>query len=120
LDSYLVKNDRGDVNRENRDFDDTYWRERNDMAYEDRSILRYLPALEAEMAALKSLPGIAALHEEACALHRAKRDRLLTQPDYISMRDQLKRAGTMSPKEEDLVRALGIAPLPSPYAGSLR
>ncbi|WP_407492715.1 glycosyltransferase family 2 protein [Pseudooceanicola sp. MF1-13] len=116
LDSYLVKNDRGDVNRENRDFDDTYWRERNDMAFEDRSILRYLPALEAEMAALKSLPGIAELHEQACELHRAKRDRLLAQPDYISMRDQLKRAGTMCPKEEDLVKSLGIAPLPSPYA----
>ena len=33
LDSYLVKNDRGDVNRENRAFDDTYWRERNDPAW---------------------------------------------------------------------------------------
>lgn len=43
LDSYLVKNDRGDVNRENRAFDDTYWRERNDAAWEDTSIQKYLP-----------------------------------------------------------------------------
>lgn len=43
LDSYLVKNDRGDVNREHRNFDDSYWRERNDDAYEDLSIQRYLP-----------------------------------------------------------------------------
>ena len=41
------------MNRENRDFDDTYWRERNDPAWEDTSIQRYLPALEV---ALEELP----------------------------------------------------------------
>ncbi|HGG04027.1 MAG TPA: glycosyltransferase family 2 protein, partial [Aliiroseovarius sp.] len=52
LDSYLVKNDRGDVNRENRTFDDSYWRERNDPAFHDVSIQKYLPRLRAEMKAL--------------------------------------------------------------------
>jgi hypothetical protein len=115
LDSYLVKNDRGDVNRENRAFDDTYWRERNDIAHEDRSILRYLPALEAEIARLKVLPGIAALHDEACELHRAKRDALLALPEYRAMRDQLKKAGTLCPAEEALLVSLGLTPPPSPY-----
>ncbi|WP_375173452.1 glycosyltransferase family 2 protein [Pseudooceanicola sp.] len=116
LDSYLVKNDRGDVNRENRAFDDSYWRERNDVAYEDRSILRYLPALEREIAALKALPGVSALHEEACDLHRAKRNALLAQPEYRAMRDQLKQAGTLCPAEEALLVSLGLTPPPSPFA----
>lgn len=119
LDSYLVKNDRGDVNRENRHFDDTYWRERNDIAHEDRSILRYLPALEAEIAALKSLPGIGALHHEACDLHRAKRDALLAQPDYIAMKEQLMRLGTLCPAEEALLLSLGAKVAPSPFAGRI-
>ncbi len=63
LDSYLVKNDRGDVNRENRAFDLTYWRERNDAAYEDRSIQRYLPDLKQALSALKADPEIKAAHE---------------------------------------------------------
>jgi hypothetical protein len=77
LDSYLVKNDRGDVNRENRAFDDTYWRERNDAAVDDTSIQRYLPQLEAEMARLRADPVIDALHLECVGLHRARRDALL-------------------------------------------
>lgn len=115
LDSYLVKNDRGDVNREFRAFDDTYWRERNDVAHEDRSIHRYLPRLRAEIAALKALPGIAALHDEACARHRGKRDELLAQEDYRAMKAQLMAAGTLCPDEEALLASLGLPLPPSPY-----
>ena len=111
LDSYLVKNDRGDVNRENRDFDDTYWRERNDGAMEDRTILRMLPRLEAEIAALKSLPGIADLHDEAVALHRAKRDELLAQEAYRAMQAQLRAASTLPPEEDELLRKIGDKPV---------
>ncbi len=109
LDSYLVKNDRGDVNRENRDFDDTYWRERNDPAYEDRSILRHLPALKAEMERLKD-PEITALHDECVRLHRAKRDALMDQPAYQAMRAQLQAAPTIPPLEEAFLLDLGLAP----------
>jgi hypothetical protein len=108
LDSYLVKNDRGDVNRENRAFDDTYWRERNDAAIEDTSIQRYLPALEAEMARLRADPVIDALHLDAVALHMAKRDALLEQPAYQEMRAQLRAASTLPPQEEALLRELGL------------
>ncbi len=92
LDSYLVKNDRGDVNREHRAFDDTYWRERNDNAYFDDSILRYEEDLRAEMDRLKALPGVGALHDEAVALHLSKRDALLAQDTYQKMRAQLRNA----------------------------
>lgn len=115
LDSYLVKNDRGDVNREHRAFDDTYWRERNDVAHEDRSILRYLPALNREIETLKALPGIGALHEEACRLHRAKLDALLAKPDYRAMKRQLMAAGTLCPAEEALLTSIGVSLPPSPY-----
>ncbi len=109
LDSYLVKNDRGDVNRENRDFDDTYWRERNDPAWQDLSIRRYLPDLEQALAELKSDPEIAALHDEACALHRAKRDEFLQRPAYRAMREQLKAASKLPTEEEKMIAALGLA-----------
>ena len=108
LDSYLVKNDRGDVNRENRAFDDTYWRERNDPAIEDTSIHRYLPALEAEMARLRADPEIDALHLDCVALHRARRDALLAQPAYRDMQAQLRAASTLPPQEEALLRELGL------------
>ncbi|NNE52378.1 MAG: glycosyltransferase family 2 protein [Sulfitobacter sp.] len=108
LDSYLVKNDRGDVNREHRAFDDAYWRARNDPAWKDDSILRYLPPLEEEMARLKALPGVGALHEEAVALHRAKRDQLLAQDSYREMRNALLSASRFSVAEATLRAELGL------------
>lgn len=111
LDSYLVKNDRGDVNRENRDFDDTYWRERNDDATEDHTIQRMLPRLEDEMTRLKGLPGVAELHEQAVFLHRAKLSELLEQETYRAMQTQLRTASTLPPEEEALLQELGPKPV---------
>lgn len=107
LDSYLVKNDRGDVNRENRAFDDTYWRERNDPAYEDRSILRYLPALTEALAALKADPEIAALHDACCTAHRARAKALRAQPEYEQMAAHLKALPPYPPEEWALMQILG-------------
>ncbi len=109
LDSYLVKNDRGDVNRENRHFDDTYWRERNDNAFQDTSIQRYLPALKKEIAALKKDPEIAALHAEAVALHRATLTRLMADPGYVALRDRLASLPTLPPQELKLIADLELA-----------
>lgn len=108
LDSYLVKNDRGDVNREHRAFDDSYWRDRNDAAWRDESILRYLPALKKEMARLAALPGIADLHAAAVAAHRARRDVLLTDPAYREMRDQLRAASPYCAAEANLREEIGL------------
>lgn len=111
LDSYLVKNDRGDVNRENRAFDDTYWRERNDAAWEDTSIQKYLAPLRKEMAALMADAEIATLHAEAVAAHIAKRDALLAQPEYQQMQAQLRVASKLPPQEQALIEALGLEPV---------
>ena len=108
LDSYLVKNDRGDVNREGRAFDDTYWRERNDPAFEDRSIQRHLPSLETALGEMKAGP-LGALHDEAVRRHRAKRDTLLAQPAYAEMRAHLKALPALPPGELELMRELGMA-----------
>ncbi len=113
LDSYLVKNDRGDVNRENRDFDDTYWRERNDPAWQDTSIHRYLPAVQERIAALKSQGNVGALHEACVAAHVARRDALLESPRYRAMRAQLLSASKLPPQEESMLRDLGLLENPS-------
>jgi hypothetical protein len=108
LDRYLVKNDRGDVNRENRAFDDTYWRERNDSTWEDRSILRLLPDLKAALAGMKSDPEIARLHDACVAAHLAQLDALLAQPAYQAMRAQLQKASPLPPQEEAMLMRLGL------------
>lgn len=111
LDSYLVKNDRGDVNRENRAFDDTYWRERNDPAWQDTSIQRYLPALKRAIAALKSNPEIAALHAACVTAHIAKCDALMALDEYQQMYAKLTTAPALPPQEETMLRDLGLWPL---------
>ncbi|SFU05352.1 glycosyltransferase family 2 protein [Sedimentitalea nanhaiensis] len=108
LDSYLVKNDRGDVNRDNRAFDDVYWRERNDPAFKDLSIRRYLPALTQALADLKSDPEIAALHDLTVQRHTARRDALLQSPAYRRMRQHLLAASKLPPQEEAMLVELGL------------
>lgn len=108
LDSYLVKNDRGDVNREHRAFDDSYWRERNDPAFEDLSIQRYLPELTAALEVLKADHEIAERHANCVRLHCEKRDALLAQPSYQDMRAQLLATSTLPPQEEALLEDLGL------------
>ncbi len=109
LDSYLVKNDRGDVNREHRAFDETYWRERNDSAFFDDSILRYEGPLRDEIDQLKALPGVRDLHDEAVQLHVTKRDALLTQESYRQMQDQLRRTSPYAATEAAIREEIGYA-----------
>lgn len=113
LDSYLVKNDRGDVNREHRAFDDSYWRERNDTALLDESILRYLPSLKAEIAWLRDLPGIGAQHDACAELHRQKIAKLRADPEFANLRVQLQQTPGISPAEAETI-ALFKEGLPAP------
>ena len=107
LDSYLVKNDRGDVNREGRVFDDAYWKERNDGGWEDQSIRRHLPALEALLAEMKAGP-LGDLHRTCVERHRARLDALLSQPSYAAMRDHLRALPPLPPGEAEMMAELGI------------
>ncbi len=113
LESYLVKNARGDVNRAHRSFDDSYWRERNDDAWQEESILRYRERLLAELDRLGALPGIAALHRETVRRHRARIRELLEQPFYRELRARLSALPTIPPPEARLIGRLerGLEPL---------
>jgi len=106
LDSYLVKNDRGDVNREHRNFDDLYWRERNDDAYQDKSIQRHLPALSKEIDALKADKRIAELHAASVRKHRATLKRLMGTPAFVDLRKSLESLDKMMPAERRLIEEL--------------
>ena len=92
LDSYLVKSERGDVNRVHRHFRLKYWVERNDDSVEEASILSRLPALEAEMAVLKALPGVAEAHAACVAHHQDAIVRLNADPVYAALRAELVEA----------------------------
>ncbi|WP_281825413.1 glycosyltransferase family 2 protein [Jannaschia rubra] len=70
--SFLVKRDRGRVNHVARDQGLGYWFRMNNNAEHDTSIRRMLPALEAELARLRALPGVAAQHNACVAAHRAR------------------------------------------------
>ena len=109
LDSYLVKNDRGDVNRENRSFDDTYWRERNDPAWCDDSILRHLPALEQALDQMKADPRIRALHDDSVARHAARAAQLRADPGMAALAQALRAAPALPPGEPELMRRLGLS-----------
>lgn len=93
LASYVVKSDRGDVNRENRSFDDGYWHDRNDASHRDARILKYLPELYREMDALRALPGVGDWHDRAVAAHAARFRALMEMDAYRDLFDRL------SPKE---------------------
>lgn len=113
LESYLVKSDRGDANRDYRFFDDSYWRERNDGAYHDTSIQRHMAALEQEIASLKALPGIQDLHDQCVALHRQKSANLMAQADFATLFQSLRDAPSLPPVELALIERFktGLEPL---------
>lgn len=106
LESYLVKCDRGDVNRENRAFDLAYWRERNDQGVHDPIMMKHQKSLEAEIARLKSLAGVGEAHEAAVMAHSARIAELLKDPAYRELAKALKAAPTMPQAEADLLEWL--------------
>lgn len=110
LDSYLLKIDRGDVNRAHRAFDDGYWRARNDPAWQDLSIRRRLPQLHEALARLKADPEIAALHRDAVAWHHARIAQLRTDPATEALRRALAAAPLLPPDEAALIARLGLKP----------
>jgi hypothetical protein len=106
LDSYLVKLDRGDVNRDGRAFDLDYWRARNDGGCEDRSIQRHLPRTLAEIDRLRVDPEIDRLHRLCVDRHRARAAEMRArEPDLVAA---LMAAPTVPVAEEAALRTLGL------------
>ncbi|MEM7631038.1 MAG: glycosyltransferase family 2 protein [Pseudomonadota bacterium] len=97
--SFLVKRQRGKVNRTKRDQGLAYWFRMNLNAVEDRTVHRIAPRVRAEKDRLLALPGVADAHRQAVAWHRAQIATLLQDPEYAT----LYRAIT-SPRQENLSR----------------
>ncbi|SFQ96856.1 glycosyltransferase family 2 protein [Poseidonocella sedimentorum] len=106
LDSYIVKTDRGDVNRAGRAFETEYWQDRNDGAREDRAMLSLQPRLLAAMAALKARGRIGACHDAAVAAHRALCDRLMADPEVAALARALRAAPELTRPELALLERL--------------
>ncbi|MEO8531070.1 MAG: glycosyltransferase family 2 protein, partial [Deltaproteobacteria bacterium] len=70
--SFLVKRQRGRALHVNRSIGRNYWIRNDWNDYLDDSILRNVPRMKAELARLKALKGIQALHESAVARHIEK------------------------------------------------
>ena len=78
--SFIVKSERGLPNRSVKQIDLHYWVERNFNILHNPAALALQPALAAEIATLKALPGVQALHDAACRWHQDKLQALLRQP----------------------------------------
>lgn len=72
VESFLVKTARGLANRQGKSLDLAYWVERNFNTQENHAILVWQEALAQEIAMLRTLPGIEALHLAACDWHRTR------------------------------------------------
>ncbi|MFN4153578.1 MAG: glycosyltransferase family 2 protein [Paracoccaceae bacterium] len=83
VESFIVKADRGLANRRVKRIDLSYWVERNFNAIENSAITLWSAALAGEMAALRSLPGVGALHQQGCDWHRRRcADLIRTEEGY--------------------------------------
>ena len=87
--SFLVKRDRGRVNHVERDQGLAYWFRMNHNATTDASIQTRLPAFEAELAALKADPQIAAQHDACVAAHKARIAELMGCDDYRALYEEI-------------------------------
>jgi hypothetical protein len=87
--SFLVKRDRGRVNHVDRDQGLNYWFRMNHNAVAERSVMRMIPALQAEFDRLLADPDIRAAHATAVAAHRAKIAELIAVPANRRFFDEL-------------------------------
>ncbi|MEO0916764.1 MAG: glycosyltransferase family 2 protein, partial [Pseudomonadota bacterium] len=83
--SFLVKQQRGKVNRTQRDQGLPYWFRMNLNATKDQSIQRIAARARSERAKLLSLPGVAKAHEGAIAWHRTQIATLLKDREYAEL-----------------------------------
>ncbi len=83
--SFLIKRQRGKVNRTRREQGLAYWFRMNHNAEEDRSISKLASRVAAEKAALLALPGVREAHDTAVAWHRDRAAMLRTEPEYAAL-----------------------------------
>ncbi|WBU63670.1 glycosyltransferase family 2 protein [Paracoccus aerodenitrificans] len=87
--SFIVKSERGLPNHREKRVDLTYWIERNFNTQENTAALRFIPQLEQRIAVLKSLPGVAELHDISVAWHKQRFRDLIATPEGYSLYCQI-------------------------------
>lgn len=107
--SFLVKTARGLANRQGKALDLAYWVDRNFNTQENRAILVWQEALAQEIAALRALPGIEALHLAACDWHRKRAGQIMRTPEGHRLFCQcLHAAGSAALPRDLALRLYGI------------
>jgi len=88
--SFLVKRERGRINHVDQDQGQYYWSRRNYSTETDTRAVQFMATRVAPvLAALKSDPELARLHEEAVVWHRDRIAYLKSQPDYVVLYDSI-------------------------------
>lgn len=91
--SFVVKSSRGLANRRVKSIDLSYWVERNFNTVDNTAMSVWAEALDREIANLRALPGVEALHQQACDWHRRRFAALIgTHPGYRLYSDCLHAA----------------------------
>lgn len=85
MESYVVKVDRGRVNRTETTLGADYWVERNFNTVEDNSIRRYDTPRDAILSQLRNDPALAELHTAAVAWRKARFETLMEQEHYRAL-----------------------------------
>lgn len=78
--SFIVKSERGLPNRHGKQIDLGYWLERNFNTVTNRAALALAQPLADAIAALKSLPDVGALHQQAVTWHSSRFEQLIRTP----------------------------------------
>jgi hypothetical protein len=87
--SFLVKRARGRVNHVDRDQGLAYWWVMNRNEAEDHRIRRMIPAMRAELRALKADPEVRRLHQACLSAHRRKIKALRADPAQADLLAQI-------------------------------
>lgn len=101
--SYLVKSDRGLPNRSDKRVDLGYWVERNFNTQENLAAQRHLPQLNANIEALKRLPGVEELHQAGLRWHIDRFRELVQRQPYYDLFCQIllaRDSAVMPPAEQ--------------------
>lgn len=117
IEEFAVKRARGLPNRVGKAVDLTYWVERNFNTEEATGMDAHLPALEAEAARLRALPGVAEAEARGRLWHRERAAALLATPEGARLAGRLALARTSAPPPPAQARRL-IALLQAAEAGA--
>ncbi|WP_323785341.1 glycosyltransferase family 2 protein [Thalassovita sp.] len=106
MESYVLKSDRGRAVHSDHMLDIDYWVERNFNIAEDRSILALSERMQAELAALKSDPELARLHDAAVTWRKSRFEDLMLLEPYRALFGRLLTVPPSRPVPKEAARFL--------------